>query len=119
MIKAVGSFGGGIAASGRVCGALLGAVALISSIYGRGNLDDNEDPRLWRLSRSIVRSFEKLAEPFGSINCRDIAQVDWKDKKAKAEFYSHPQSRRKHCIQLVGGIAYSLGELLEREGGVL
>ncbi|MBW2100367.1 MAG: C_GCAxxG_C_C family protein, partial [Deltaproteobacteria bacterium] len=35
VVKALGAFGGGIAATGRVCGILVGGVALISSIYSR------------------------------------------------------------------------------------
>lgn len=39
-IKAVGLFGGGIAASGYVCGALIGGIAALSSVYSRGNFDE-------------------------------------------------------------------------------
>ena len=114
-VKAVGAFGGGIASSGNVCGILLGGVALISFIYSRGNLDEKENPRMWGLSKKFQQRFEELTEPYGGMNCRDIARVDWHDKTAVKNYYANPFSSRKICIKLVGEAAYILGELLEQE----
>jgi len=115
VVKAMGAFGGGIAGSGRVCGALLGGVAFISSLYSRGNLEEKEDPRTWRLSRKLNSRFEELTKPYGGVNCENIARTDWKDPKAAKEFYSNPESRRKICIQVVGEAAQALGEILDEE----
>ena len=115
-VKAVGAYGGGIASSGSVCGILLGGVAMISSIYSRGNLDDKENPRIWGLSKKFMKKFEEITEPYGGVNCRDIAGVDWKNKDAVKEYYSNPESSsRKICVELVGEAACILGELLEQE----
>ena len=114
-VRAVGAYGGGIASSGSVCGILLGGVAMISTMYSRGNLDEKENPRIWALSSKFLRKFEELAEPYGGINCRDIAGVEWKNKEAAKDYYSNPDSSRKICIKLVGEAAYILGELLEQE----
>ena len=114
-IKAMGAFGGGIVSSGNVCGILIGGIAAISSIYSRGNLDEKENPRLWALSSKFLKKFEELAEPYGGMNCRDIAGVDWKNRDAAKEYYSNPDSSRKICIKLVGEAASILGELLEQE----
>jgi C_GCAxxG_C_C family probable redox protein len=114
-VKAVGAFGGGIASSGSVCGILLGGVAMISSMYSRGSLDEKENPRIWALSSKFLEKFEELAEPYGGMNCRDITGVDWKNRDAVKEYYSNPESNRKICIKLVGEAAYILGELLEQE----
>ena len=116
VIKAMGSFGGGIASSGNVCGILTGGVAVISSIYSRGNLEEKEDPRMWRLSYKLLKIFESLAEPFGGINCRDIAGVNWGDKEATKDFYNNPESTHKRCVQLVGDFAFAMGEVLDKDG---
>lgn len=115
VIKAMGAFGGGIASTGRVCGALVGGVALVSSIYSRGNLNEKEDPKMWRLGYKLTKIFETLTQPYGGINCREIAQVNWKSKEATQEFYENPESRRELCVQLVGDFAYALGEILDKE----
>ena len=114
-VKAVGAFGGGIASSGSVCGILLGGVAMISSMYSRGNLDEKENPRIWALSSKFMKKFADLTEPYGSMNCRDIAGVDWKDRDAVKEYYANPESNRRICTELVGEAAAILGELLEQE----
>ena len=115
VIKAMGSFGGGIASSGRICGAMIGGVALISSLYSRGNLNEKEDPRMWRLSYKFTKKFEELTKEFGSVNCRDIAKVDWRDRESVKEFYGSTEGRRKLCIRLVGDTACALGEVLEQD----
>ena len=114
VIKAVGAFGGGIASTGRVCGALLGGVALISSLYSRGNLEEKEHPRMYRLSYKLSKKFEELTQPHGGVNCSDIARVNWSNKEQTKEFYNNPDSRRQFCLQVVGDTAYALGEILDQ-----
>ena len=114
-VKAVGAFGGGIVSSGGTCGILLGGVAAISSIYSRGNLDVKEDPRTWSVSRKFMQEFEELTKDFGSMDCRDIAKVDWKNRIAVKNYYANPLSSRKICTKLVGEAAYALGELIDQQ----
>jgi len=114
-IKAMGAFGGGIVSSGNVCGILIGGIAAISSIYSRGNLDEKEDPRTWSVSSKFLKNFEELTTLFGSMNCCDIAKVDWKNRDAVKNYYSNPESSRKICTKLLGEAAYALGELIEQQ----
>ncbi len=116
LVKAMGAFGGGIASTGNVCGALLGGVALISSLYSKANVEEQDDPALWRLSYKLAKLFEEKTAVHGGINCRNIAALNWKDKEAVRNFYENPESRRRHCIELVGNVAFALGELLEQSG---
>lgn len=113
VIKAMGALGGGVAGSGRVCGALLGGVAFISSLYSRGNLQGKEDPRMWRLGRQLTEKFEELTRTYGGVNCSDIARVDWSDKEQSREFYNNPDSRWRCCLQVVEETAFALGEILD------
>lgn len=114
LIKAMGAFGGGIASSGQVCGTLLGGVAFISSLYSRGNLEEKEHPRMWRLSYKLTKKFEELTKPYGGVNCSDIAQVNWSDKEQAKEFYNNPESRRHICAKVIEDTAFALGEILDQ-----
>lgn len=114
VIKAMGAFGGGVASTGRVCGCLVGGVALISSLYSRGNLEGKEHPRMWRLSYKLTKKFEELTKPYGGVDCSQIARVNWSDKEQAKDFYNNPEGRRQYCIQLVGDTAYALGEILDQ-----
>ena len=115
VVKAMGLFGGGISSTGRVCGALIGAVAVVSCMYSRGNLNEKENPRMWRLGQKLTRKFEELTASYGGVDCRDIARVDWGDKEAAKQFHTDPESRRKICLELVGEMAKVVGELIEEE----
>ncbi|MGC1404672.1 MAG: C-GCAxxG-C-C family protein [Thermodesulfobacteriota bacterium] len=114
LIKAMGALGGGVASSGRVCGTLLGGVSFISSLYSRGNLEEKEHPRMWRLSYKLTKKFEELTKPYGGVDCSDIARVNWSDKEQTKEFYNSPEGRRQICLELVGDTAYALGEILDQ-----
>ncbi len=114
VIKAMGALGGGIASTGRVCGALLGGVSFISSLYSRGNLEEKEHPNMWRLSYKLTKKFEDFTKEFGSVNCADIAGVNWRDREQVTAFYSNPDGRRGRCIKLVEDTACALGEILDQ-----
>jgi len=115
IIKAMGSFGGGIGGTGQVCGALVGAVSVIGALYSRASLEEKENPRMWAATKAVMKHFEELTESFGGIDCKQIARVDWMDRDQVNDFYGNPDSRRRHCMTVVSETAKALGELLERE----
>lgn len=115
VIKALGSFGGGIGGCGSTCGALIGAVSVIGTLYSRGSLEEKENPRMWGATKEVMKNFQDLTAEFGGINCADIAQIDWMNRDQVGDFYGNPDSRRKHCLRVVGETAYALGVLLDKE----
>lgn len=119
VIKALGAFGGGIGGTGNICGALVGAVSVIGSLYSRSSLEEKENPRMWAATKTVMKQFEELTAAHGGINCCQIARVDWMDRDQVKDFYGNPESRRQHCITVVGETARALGELLEQEAKVM
>ena len=115
VIKALGAFGGGIGGTGNICGALVGAASVIGSLYSRSSLEEKENPRMWAATKAVMKNFEELAAPHGGINCCQIARVDWMERDQVKDFYGNPESRRQHCVRVVGETARALGELLEQE----
>ena len=115
VIKALGAFGGGIGGTGNICGALVGAASVIGSLYSRSSLEEKENPRMWAATKAVMKNFEELAAPHGGINCCQIARVNWMDRDQVKDFYGNSESRRQHCIKVVGDTAKALGELLEQE----
>jgi len=120
LIKAMSGLGGGVAADSRgICGALLGGVALISSLYGRGNPEEKEQPQLYPLRQKLTEKFEDLTKEYGGIYCANIARVNFMDREQVKAFRGDPDSRRQYCIKVVEDTAQALGELLDqaaREG---
>lgn len=119
VVKAMGAFGGGIGGTGNICGTLVGATSVIGSLYSRGSLEEKEDPRMWAATKKILGNFQALAAPHGGINCCQIARVDWMNRDQVKDFYNNPESRRQHCITIVGETARALGELLEQETEII
>ena len=119
VIKALGAFGGGIGGTGNICGALVGAASGIGSLYSRSSLEEKENPRMWAATKAVMKQFEELTAAHGGINCCQIARVDWMDRDQVKDFYGNPESRRQHCITVVGETARALGELLEQEAKVM
>lgn len=115
VIKALGAFGGGIGGTGHICGALVGAVSVMGTLYSRTNLAEKENPRMWAATKTVMKNFEDLTAEYGGINCGQIAQVDWMDWNQVKNFYRNPESRRQVCVKVVGETAKLLGELLEEE----
>ncbi len=116
VIKALGAFGGGIGGTGNICGALVGAVSVLGTMYSRSSLDGKENPRMWNATKIVMKNFQDLTDEYGGINCCQIARVDWMERDQVKDFYGNPESRRQHCVRVVGETARALGELLEQEG---
>jgi C_GCAxxG_C_C family probable redox protein len=107
----MGAFGGGLGASGGVCGAVAGGLASLGLKYGRGKEEEREDPRMWSEAREFMRRFkEEIGR--GSINCRDIAGVDWADPEATKRFYR--SEKLMDCIRISGETSRLLGEFLRK-----
>ena len=70
---------------------------------------------MWAATKAVMKNFEEQAALHGGINCAQIARVDWMDRDQVKDFYGNPDSRRQHCINVVGETAMALGQLLEQE----
>lgn len=109
-------FGGGVAGTGDVCGALLGGMVCISSQCSRGTPDEVESPRMFKLGHMLDDAFSEITAAYGGKDCSRIARVNWLDREQVKAFYTAADSRRNYCREVVGETARALGELIEQEG---
>ncbi|PKN17075.1 MAG: hypothetical protein CVU71_17420 [Deltaproteobacteria bacterium HGW-Deltaproteobacteria-6] len=113
LIRAMGAFGGGLGGNGEVCGALAGGLAVLGLRYSRAHQEEKENPQMWGAAEELVRRFrDEIVKQNGSILCRDISCVDWKNREQVKAFYNG--EKVKDCIRIVGETAMLVGELLER-----
>jgi C_GCAxxG_C_C family probable redox protein len=67
-------FGGGIACLSKTCGAVTGAVMVISLKNGRFTIEDTASKEK---TYSLVKEFTKnFSEKYGSVECRDLLNCD-------------------------------------------
>lgn len=115
VIRAMGAFGGGMCGNGDVCGALVGALAVLGLRFSRAKSDEKEDTRMWKVADEVFRRFrDEIVNQNGSIYCRDIVCVNWKDREESRDFYKGGNKIKK-CYHVVGETALMIGEILERE----
>ena len=113
VMKAMGAFGGGLGGNGEVCGAVVGALAVMGLRFSRSSEDEKEDPKMWSYAHEVLERFQKeIAKNHGSILCREIARVNWKDREQARSFYK--SEKVLECGRIVGDTAVLVGELLER-----
>ena len=113
VIRAMGAFGGGLGGNGEICGAAVGALALLGLRFSRGREEEKEDPRMWTYTHELLKRFrEEIVKNHGSILCGEIARVDWKDREQVKSFYKG--DKILECGRIVGETAKLIGELLER-----
>ena len=112
-MRAMGAFGGGLGGNGEVCGAVVGALAVIGLRFSRASADEKEDPRMWSFTHEVLERFRKeIVKNHGSILCGEITGVDWKDREQAKSFYKG--EKILECGRIVGDTALLIGELLER-----
>ncbi len=112
VVSALAPFGGGLGSTGRVCGSLPGALAAIGLTLGKAEPGQRDHKAMWRLSYKMVKEFEAITGPYGGMECKDIARVNWKDIKEVKAFRKDPDSRQKECHRVIAETARALGGLL-------
>jgi C_GCAxxG_C_C family probable redox protein len=109
----MGAFGGGLGGNGEACGALAGALAVMGLRFSRAREDEKEDPRMWSYAHEVLDRFREIVKNHGGIRCRDIVDVDWKDREQAKAYYK--SEKVLECGRIIADTVQMLGELLERE----
>lgn len=113
-VRAMGAFAGGLGANGEVCGALIGALAVLGLRFGRSGEEEKEDPRMWGYTHELVKRFrEEIVQSHAGIRCQEIAGVDWTNREQVQSYYK--EEKFMECARIVGDTAKVTGELLERQ----
>jgi C_GCAxxG_C_C family probable redox protein len=104
LVRAVAGLAGGLGFTGKVCGALSGAVCLLGLYAGRGEVEERENHVLNAMIDELVVWFEeKFGKEYGGIDCSIILQDD-------------PWNRLTRCPNLVTETYVKAKELLEENG---
>jgi C_GCAxxG_C_C family probable redox protein len=103
-------FAGGMARTGEVCGAVVGALMAIGVKHGRDEVGQSEDV-VQSLSGDLLRAFR---EEMGSLYCRELTGFDLSTPEGLKQFLSSDVPVRV-CLRAVG-FTYEtvLGLLQER-----
>ena len=95
-------FGGGMARTGEVCGAVIGALMCIGIRHGREE-PTQSDAEGYALTQQFLRRFR---DEMGSIQCRELTGIDLSTPEGLQEFRSSDVPLEV-CLP-AAGLAYSL-----------
>lgn len=108
--RVASGFGGGIARTGQVCGAITGALMAIGWARGRDTADQPKDD-IYNLGEQLVRDF---TSEFGTTSCKMLIDVELSDpeeyKKAEKDGVFERQ-----CAVFVEFCALRAAEVLSEE----
>ncbi len=103
------AFGGGIASTGNICGAVSGGLMAIGLKYGRHTIEDlPAKDKTYEISRQYMNEFKAR---HGSIICKEILGCDLNTPEGKAEF-KNKDLFNVACIDCVRDSAMILEKLL-------
>lgn len=106
-VRIASGFGGGIAHTGNICGALSGCILAINLLYGRDDKGINYDKNRV-LVEKLIKYFE---EKYGSCTCPGLTDCDYNTEEGKAKF-ALPE-RREKCKEYVREAVQKTIELIE------
>jgi C_GCAxxG_C_C family probable redox protein len=102
-------FGGGMALMGNTCGAVTGALMVISLKHGKARQgDDDAKVKTYALTREFVKRFKAK---HGTITCRELLGCDIGTEEGKRFFDEH-KYEEKLCAKFVADAALILEEIL-------
>ena len=104
-LKIASAFGGGIAQTGNVCGALTGALMALGLKYGSGEMKDQQNVN--NISVKLLNDFKSLN---GSIICRELINHDLITEDDIKQAYQ--TGAFNNCPKFVEDVAMMLEKLL-------
>lgn len=98
-VKISSGFGGGIARRREVCGAVSGAVMVLSMVHGYSDSKaDAEKKKLYEEVRGVLKNFENET---GSIICRELLGLEEKVSAPTPEARTESYYKKRPCAELV------------------
>jgi C_GCAxxG_C_C family probable redox protein len=100
-------FGGGIARTGQVCGALSGAIIGMGLVLGRDNPEVKADD-FYAAVQKLLADFEAS---HGTTQCRALTHLDFMTPEGRANYRTSDAAAR--CLEYVGEAASQALTLLD------
>ena len=101
-LKIANAFGGGIARNQEICGAVSGAIMLISLKHGKTESSDSVSHE--RTYELVNRFISKFTEKNGSINCFYLLKCKLPEAREKGLFSSLCRNYVRDAAEIVDGL---------------
>lgn len=110
LLSAATCFGGGVAGTGRMCGALSGALIALGLHFNRQKPKEKElYGKIRDKAQKIVKEFEKKT---GSVNCSDHVKYDLTTVEGREKLHNDKEALEK-CKSFIGLASRLLADELQ------
>ncbi len=113
-LKLSSGFGGGVARKRQVCGAVSGAVMVLSLVQGYSEAENTEQKQ--KLYAEIRKVLDEFEQETGSIVCKELLGLKEKESSPVPEARSKEYYRKRPCAELVYLSAKCVEEYLKKLG---
>lgn len=112
LFMAASPFAAGMSLTGNNCGALVGGLMILGTIYGRRNIQDGMNGIVAgiRPCRKLVKHFQ---DDNGTVNCRNITGTDLADSKASEAYFE--SGGLKKCAGIIADTVAYVADILYEE----
>jgi len=112
LFMAASPFAAGMSLTGHNCGALIGGLMVLGTVFGRQHVKDGMPGIL-----KDIRPMRKLVKYFdgthGTVNCRDITRTDLADPGKSEAFFNNGGLEK--CAGIISEVCGMVAELLYDE----
>ncbi|MBU1208337.1 MAG: C-GCAxxG-C-C family protein [Pseudomonadota bacterium] len=112
LFKAASPFAAGMSLTGHNCGALVGGLMALGTVFGRKDIHEGMDGILSgvRPCRKLVRYFQDRHQ---AVNCRDITGADLADPQASEAYFEGGGLEK--CSNIIADVVVYVADLLYEE----
>ena len=112
LSMAASPFVGGLALTGNNCGAVIGGLMVLGTVFGRRDLKEGM-PGLLKGIKPMRRLVKFFADKNRSVNCRDLTGVMLADSMQAQGYFNAGGLER--CAGMMADVAVWVGEILYEE----
>jgi len=112
LSMAASPFVGGLSLTGNNCGAIIGGLMVLGSVYGRKDLEEGM-PGLLKGIKPMRKLIKSFSDKHGTVNCRDLTGVLLADSLQAQGYFAAGGLQR--CAGMMGDVAAWVGEVLYEE----
>jgi C_GCAxxG_C_C family probable redox protein len=105
-------FVGGVALTGNNCGAVIGGLMVLGTVFGRKDLKEGM-PGLLKGIKPMRQLVKRFTEKYGKINCRELTGVLLADSMQAQGYFNAGGLER--CAGMMADVAGWVGEILYAE----
>ena len=112
LFMAASPFAAGMSLTGHNCGALVGGLMILGTVFGRKNIRDGTEGIVAgiRPCRKLVKFFQGRHQ---TVNCREITGVDLSDPKASEDYFE--DGGLEKCSNIIADVVVYVADLLYEE----